>query len=248
MYVHYIRQGSHHGCDTGRGSVTGATTSVTQAWLTRSSLREATTEVQHSVKQGLDDRHQRTAADGYMNDRRDDAAGRHGPHIPEGASGMSLLVEWSPGASGTPSHRHSGPAFGYVIESEVRFDVPGDGRRRDPLPGQQRPRGRASRTDGLPHAVLAVAMSAAHLTRVRHTTPWPRPTPLTPRGSQPPTVRAPGVLVLYLLVCALRSLMCDMPGCDGARAPRRVLAPRSSTATSGRVRCTWTVVMLLIPQ
>jgi hypothetical protein len=43
------------------------------------------------------------------------------------------------------------------------------------------------RTDGLLHTVMAVAMSAAHLTRVRNTTPWPPPTPFTPRGSRPPT-------------------------------------------------------------
>ncbi|MER6158189.1 cupin domain-containing protein [Streptomyces sp. NPDC001868] len=48
------------------------------------------------------------------------------PHIPEGASGMTLLVEWPPGDVGTPPHRHSGPAFGYVIEGAVRFELEGE--------------------------------------------------------------------------------------------------------------------------
>ncbi|WP_369034230.1 MULTISPECIES: cupin domain-containing protein [Streptomyces] len=48
------------------------------------------------------------------------------PHIPEGASGMTLLVEWPPGNVGSPPHRHSGPAFGYVIEGAVRFELEGE--------------------------------------------------------------------------------------------------------------------------
>ncbi|WP_105969251.1 cupin domain-containing protein [Streptomyces geranii] len=48
------------------------------------------------------------------------------PHIPEGASGMTLLVEWPPGATGSPPHRHSGPAFGYVVEGAVRFELEGE--------------------------------------------------------------------------------------------------------------------------
>ena len=48
------------------------------------------------------------------------------PHIPEGASGMTILVEWWPGAPGTPPHRHSGPAFGYVLDGEVRFELEGE--------------------------------------------------------------------------------------------------------------------------
>ncbi|MDX3853164.1 cupin domain-containing protein [Streptomyces sp. AK02-01A] len=46
--------------------------------------------------------------------------------IPEGASAMTILVEWEPGDPGTPPHRHSGPAFGYVIEGEVRFELEGE--------------------------------------------------------------------------------------------------------------------------
>lgn len=48
------------------------------------------------------------------------------PHIPEGASGMTLLIEWPAGAAGTPPHRHSGPAFGYVLDGEVRFELEGE--------------------------------------------------------------------------------------------------------------------------
>ncbi|GEC05009.1 cupin [Streptomyces spinoverrucosus] len=46
--------------------------------------------------------------------------------IPEGASAMTITVEWAPGDSGTPPHRHSGPAFGYVIEGAVRFELEGE--------------------------------------------------------------------------------------------------------------------------
>lgn len=48
------------------------------------------------------------------------------PFIPESASGMTILVEWPPGDAGTPPHRHSGPAFGYVIDGAVRFELEGE--------------------------------------------------------------------------------------------------------------------------
>ncbi|ADI03445.1 hypothetical protein SBI_00324 [Streptomyces bingchenggensis BCW-1] len=48
------------------------------------------------------------------------------PFLPEGASGMTISVEWLPGDPGTPPHRHSGPAFGYVIEGAVRFELEGE--------------------------------------------------------------------------------------------------------------------------
>jgi quercetin dioxygenase-like cupin family protein len=48
------------------------------------------------------------------------------PFVPEGASGMTIEVEWPPGDPGTPPHRHSGPAFGYVIEGAVRFELEGE--------------------------------------------------------------------------------------------------------------------------
>ncbi|WP_431949077.1 cupin domain-containing protein [Actinacidiphila sp. bgisy167] len=46
--------------------------------------------------------------------------------VPEGASGMTIVVEWPPGDPGTPPHRHSGPAFGYVLEGAVRFELEGE--------------------------------------------------------------------------------------------------------------------------
>ncbi|MFI8183787.1 cupin domain-containing protein [Actinacidiphila glaucinigra] len=48
------------------------------------------------------------------------------PFLPEGASGMTIAVEWPPGDPGTPPHRHSGPAFGYVLEGAVRFELEGE--------------------------------------------------------------------------------------------------------------------------
>ncbi|GAA3803221.1 cupin domain-containing protein [Streptomyces chiangmaiensis] len=48
------------------------------------------------------------------------------PFIPEGVSGMTILVEWPPGHPGAAPHRHSGPAFGYVIEGAVRFELEGE--------------------------------------------------------------------------------------------------------------------------
>ncbi|MBE1593798.1 cupin domain-containing protein [Nonomuraea angiospora] len=35
-------------------------------------------------------------------------------------------VEWSPGRPGLAPHRHSGPAFGYVIEGAIRFELEGE--------------------------------------------------------------------------------------------------------------------------
>jgi quercetin dioxygenase-like cupin family protein len=48
------------------------------------------------------------------------------PFIPEGASAMTTLVEWPPGHPGMPPHRHSGPAFGYVLEGAIRFELEGE--------------------------------------------------------------------------------------------------------------------------
>ncbi|MFF3984781.1 cupin domain-containing protein [Streptomyces sp. NPDC001601] len=49
--------------------------------------------------------------------------------IPEGASAMTIRVEWEPGDPGTPPHRHSGPAFGYVLRGAVRFELEGEAER-----------------------------------------------------------------------------------------------------------------------
>jgi quercetin dioxygenase-like cupin family protein len=48
------------------------------------------------------------------------------PFIPDGAAAMTIHVEWQPGDPGTPPHRHPGPAFGYVIEGAVRFELEGE--------------------------------------------------------------------------------------------------------------------------
>lgn len=48
------------------------------------------------------------------------------PFIPEAAEAMTLLVEEPPGSPGLPPHRHSGPAFGYVLEGEIVFELEGE--------------------------------------------------------------------------------------------------------------------------
>jgi quercetin dioxygenase-like cupin family protein len=47
------------------------------------------------------------------------------PFVPEGAEVMTVLVEFPPGDPGTPPHRHSGPAFGYMLEGEMLFELEG---------------------------------------------------------------------------------------------------------------------------
>jgi quercetin dioxygenase-like cupin family protein len=47
------------------------------------------------------------------------------PQIPASEM-MTILVTSPPGCPGTPPHRHSGPAFGCVIEGEVRFELEGE--------------------------------------------------------------------------------------------------------------------------
>ncbi|GAB3904450.1 hypothetical protein GCM10027612_72420 [Microbispora bryophytorum subsp. camponoti] len=37
------------------------------------------------------------------------------PQAPEGAEAMTILVTLPPDSAGTPPHRHSGPAYGFVI-------------------------------------------------------------------------------------------------------------------------------------
>jgi quercetin dioxygenase-like cupin family protein len=45
------------------------------------------------------------------------------PFIPEGAHAMTAVVEFPPGHPGNPAHWHSGPAFGYVLEGEMVFEL-----------------------------------------------------------------------------------------------------------------------------
>ncbi len=47
------------------------------------------------------------------------------PDVAAGSHAMTILVEFGPGDPGTPPHRHSGPAFGYVLEGEMLFELEG---------------------------------------------------------------------------------------------------------------------------
>ncbi|MEV5569847.1 cupin domain-containing protein [Spirillospora sp. NPDC052269] len=51
------------------------------------------------------------------------------PSIPAGAHAMTVTIEYPPGDAGAPPHRHPGPAFGYVLEGEMRFELEGQGER-----------------------------------------------------------------------------------------------------------------------
>ncbi len=46
--------------------------------------------------------------------------------IPVGGHAMTVVVDFPPGDPGTPPHRHSGPAFGYVVEGEMLFELEGE--------------------------------------------------------------------------------------------------------------------------
>lgn len=49
------------------------------------------------------------------------------PFFPEGGHAMTIVVEFPPGDPGSPPHRHpGGPAFGYVIEGEMLFELEGE--------------------------------------------------------------------------------------------------------------------------
>jgi quercetin dioxygenase-like cupin family protein len=50
----------------------------------------------------------------------------HPPFVPEGAHAMTIVIEYPPGDPGTPPHRHSGPAFGVVLEGEMVFELEGE--------------------------------------------------------------------------------------------------------------------------
>ncbi|MET0966428.1 MAG: cupin domain-containing protein [Nakamurella sp.] len=44
------------------------------------------------------------------------------PPLPDHSQAMTLLVVVPPGSAGSPPHRHTGPAFGFVIEGEMVFE------------------------------------------------------------------------------------------------------------------------------
>ena len=49
------------------------------------------------------------------------------PFIPEGAEVMTVVIHYPPGDPGAPPHRHpSGPAFGYMLEGEMLFELEGE--------------------------------------------------------------------------------------------------------------------------
>ncbi|GGM59281.1 cupin domain-containing protein [Dactylosporangium sucinum] len=50
----------------------------------------------------------------------------HPPFFPPDGHVMTIVVEYPPGDPGTPPHRHSGPAFGYVVEGEMVFELEGE--------------------------------------------------------------------------------------------------------------------------
>jgi len=49
------------------------------------------------------------------------------PALPTGAEVTTVVIEYPPGDPGAPPHRHpSGPAFGYVMEGEMVFELEGE--------------------------------------------------------------------------------------------------------------------------
>ncbi|OBB70600.1 cupin domain-containing protein [Mycobacterium sp. 852014-52144_SCH5372336] len=48
------------------------------------------------------------------------------PFIPADAHAMTVVVDYPPGSPGAPPHRHpGGPAFGYMLEGEMLFELEG---------------------------------------------------------------------------------------------------------------------------
>jgi quercetin dioxygenase-like cupin family protein len=48
------------------------------------------------------------------------------PPVPDPSEAMTIHVTLPPGSAGSPPHRHTGPAFGYVIEGEMIFELEGE--------------------------------------------------------------------------------------------------------------------------
>ena len=49
------------------------------------------------------------------------------PFVPDGAHAMTVVIDYPPGSAGAPPHRHpSGPAFGYMLEGEMLFELEGE--------------------------------------------------------------------------------------------------------------------------
>lgn len=47
------------------------------------------------------------------------------PPVPTPTDVMTVRVTLPPGSPGAPPHRHSGPAFGYVVKGEICFELEG---------------------------------------------------------------------------------------------------------------------------
>jgi quercetin dioxygenase-like cupin family protein len=48
------------------------------------------------------------------------------PAVSADTEAMTVVIEYPPGSAGTPPHRHpSGPAFGYVLDGEIVFELEG---------------------------------------------------------------------------------------------------------------------------
>lgn len=49
------------------------------------------------------------------------------PAVAADTEAMTVVVDYPPGSRGAPPHRHpSGPAFGYVLEGEMLFELEGE--------------------------------------------------------------------------------------------------------------------------
>jgi quercetin dioxygenase-like cupin family protein len=48
------------------------------------------------------------------------------PRMPEPSEAMTIHVTLPPASPGSPPHRHTGPAFGYVLEGEMIFELEGE--------------------------------------------------------------------------------------------------------------------------
>lgn len=48
------------------------------------------------------------------------------PPMPDPSEAMTVRVTLPPGSAGLPPHRHTGPAFGYVIGGEMIFELEGE--------------------------------------------------------------------------------------------------------------------------
>jgi quercetin dioxygenase-like cupin family protein len=48
------------------------------------------------------------------------------PYVPDCFHVMTVDIEYPAGDPGAPPHRHSGPAFGYVVAGEMLFELEGE--------------------------------------------------------------------------------------------------------------------------